>query len=147
MRYLNLLSYFFYRIIRTVFWNLQSLLWHRLPPNKCQISKILYRRKIDILDFARDCDFICLIDKIEDSTVLLSSKWASYSFDRKFAYFVQLPDEVCSYNARKTPFLFIAEFQKAQKFAKMRLEDFCELIDSLVGFMMNNVSSFLLKLQ
>ncbi len=138
----HVLAYAFYRIFLAIFELFRIFFGHSSPSDKgkskddevcCESFPIWWRKRLALMEPATRYDFWCGSGtKILAAEIVTNEKWTLYTIDREFAYFVFLPNPLTSYCADKVPFFRVDQYLCAQKFARIRLDDFCRL-GSLVG--------------
>uniref|UniRef100_A0A914XLM4 Sulfotransferase n=1 Tax=Plectus sambesii TaxID=2011161 RepID=A0A914XLM4_9BILA len=134
---IDLVVYAVYLILQQLFAFVQRLYWMATglsdPPvdTPVRLMSILYRRKRDPEELSRWEDFVAVHHSFAPVSILEGDHWAFYAIDRKFAYFVEMPEPVITYDVQKYPFVYIPYFEFSKCLAVVPLSDMLSWADQL----------------
>uniref|UniRef100_A0A914XML8 Sulfotransferase n=1 Tax=Plectus sambesii TaxID=2011161 RepID=A0A914XML8_9BILA len=134
---IDLVIFAIYLILQHLFAFVQRLYWIATGlsdapvDTQVRLMSILYRRKRDPVELPRWADFVAVHKSFAPVSVLEGDRWAFYAIDRKFAYFVEMPEPVITYDVLKFPFVYIPYFEFSKCLAVVPLSDMLSWADQL----------------
>uniref|UniRef100_A0A914XNT6 Sulfotransferase n=2 Tax=Plectus sambesii TaxID=2011161 RepID=A0A914XNT6_9BILA len=134
---IDLVIFAVYLILQQLFAFVQRLYWmvtglsDAPVDTPVRLMSILYRRKRDPEEMVRWEDFVVVHHSFAPVSILEGDRWAFYAIDRKFAYFVEMPEPVITYDAQKYPFVYVPYFEFSKQLAVISLSEMISWADQL----------------
>ncbi len=129
--------YVLYKALRVAFGWCQELFWLVIGPqdrrNCARVFDIRFRCKAVWESVSQECDFVFTHDQIVNfAEIYEDDRWTLHTFNRKYAYFARMPDSFNeNYSIAKFPFNYNGVIEKAEQFARIDVDAFCELTSNL----------------
>lgn len=136
-----ILSHILYLFVRFIFYIVETAIRAVLSYFGCNASsnrsaerrRILWRSKIDELDFCSDSHFLTIHADYIDPSVILQDNVVLYDINAHYAIFLELPHSIQSgYTADRAQFMFIKTFRDAQSVIRVPLSSLHRVAE-LVG--------------
>ena len=99
--------------------------------NTAQYGRILWRRKIFVMDEPASIDFLCLFASRVKPDYVLRQNVTLYALTGKEAIFVETPKRLDIYSSNTHPFSFVGQFLYAKSVIKMSITDFVALAEQI----------------